>query len=98
MNGENGDQDAAQQSKSFLLRYLVDLIRDADGKFYGQTQPDIYDRLLGDDRQEVREWLCQANVQRLVRQAVQDGQTMFYIPEIVHCRRKRRGKKSKKKA
>ena len=108
MNGENGDQDAAQQSKSFLLRYLVDLIRDADGKFYGQTQPGIYDRLLGDDRQEVREWLCQlvqacmqgaeANVQRLVRQAVQDGQTMFYIPEIVHCRRKRRGKKSKKKA
>lgn len=79
-------------AKYFLLHILVTLLQEYP------IEP--FDRLLGDDRAEVRDWLMrlakalknEANIDLLLKQGI-NSDTMFYSPDVA----KRRTKKKKKK-
>jgi len=93
---EYSDQkDTTQEAKLFLITVLIALVKD----FPKET----YDRQMGDERREVRDWLGKvldtlekqegsSNVDKLVEEALKSD-IMFYSPDI----KKRRMKKKKRR-
>ena len=84
-------------SKTFLLNYLVELIKDG-GSFYRQSKPDVYDRMFAEDRHELRDWLgslvkaCMfrdGSTGALIGQVVTDS-SIFHTPDMCLAKRKRR--------
>ena len=88
--GDRAEEHA--QAKEFLLDILIASIKE----YTNET----YERLLGDDRSELREWLGtvvkalddEDRVEELYQQALQSD-TLFYTPEV----QKKRSKKKKRR-